>query len=92
MRTEEEIRNRLNAFKMDLENPEKARISPDNMAKMVPYIHALEWVLDDRTEADEDNEPSETVNSVPQYKEPPELSSPYEEQQLRYQRNDPNEV
>ena len=46
MRTEEEVRNRLNTFKMDLENPEKARISPDKMAMMVPYIHALEWVLE----------------------------------------------
>lgn len=63
MRTEKEIRERLNAISMDIENPEKAHVSPDKMAMMVPYIHALEWVLDDRTKADENNEPYETVNA-----------------------------
>lgn len=50
MRTEDKIRERLNAIKMDLENPEKTHISPEKLSKMIPYVDALEWVLDDPVE------------------------------------------
>lgn len=47
MRTYDEIKSRLNAIKMDLENPEKSHVSEMAIDAMGKYKKALEWVLNE---------------------------------------------
>lgn len=49
MRTETEIKQRINALKMDLEHNEKTgKLKPFEAGRLNYTINALEWVLEDK--------------------------------------------